>query len=298
MCPSVLQADGPPRKLRASGLLEDALVEFLDYLALERRLSPHTVQAYGRDLRQLSEFLQRRVGDAIAWRSIDRFQLRAWLAELSRSRSPRSMGRKIAAVRTFFSHLQERFALKSNPTTLLSSPKLAPPLARFLDQESAAEVMETAEPKATHAESPTKVHAAAMRDSAMLETLYGCGLRVSELTGLDLQDLQPSEEHDGAGQLLVRGKGSKERMVPVGRAAARALSDYLKCRMVLVHPKTGRQHATALFLGQRGTRLGVRRVQTVVRRLGAEATGRPDLSPHALRHSCATHMLEGGPIYG
>jgi integrase/recombinase XerC len=127
------------------------------------------------------------------------------------------------------------------------------------------------------------------RDTALLEVLYGSGLRVSELVQLDLGSVS-----FGEGSVRVLGKGKKERIVPFGSKAAEALRAYLAHRAELRHPKTGEQDPAALFLGRSGARLGVRWVQKLVHRYGALGTGRPDLHPHALRHSCATHMLEGG----
>ena len=127
------------------------------------------------------------------------------------------------------------------------------------------------------------------RDCAILELLYGCGLRVSELVQLDVESLMLGED-----QLRVLGKGSKERIVPLGLHAKRALAEYLEARSEYRHPKTGMQDTHALFLGRRGQRLSSRWIQVLVRRYGALGAGRPDLHPHALRHSCATHMLEGG----
>jgi integrase/recombinase XerC len=123
----------------------------------------------------------------------------------------------------------------------------------------------------------------------MLELLYGSGLRVSELVGLDLASIET-----GAAMARVIGKGNKERRVPIGGHAERALQRYLPERSALAHPKTGAVDPTALLLNQRGQRLGVRAVQLLVRRYGTLGAGRPDLHPHALRHSCATHMLAGG----
>jgi integrase/recombinase XerC len=128
-----------------------------------------------------------------------------------------------------------------------------------------------------------------VRDAALLEVLYGSGLRVSELVGLDLDHV--ALERD---ELRVLGKGKKERLVPLGTKAREAILAYLGSRPELRNERTGAQDPRALFLGRRGTRLGVRRVQTLVQRYGALGAGRSDLHPHALRHSCATHLLEGG----
>jgi integrase/recombinase XerC len=127
------------------------------------------------------------------------------------------------------------------------------------------------------------------RDALLLELLYGCGLRVSELASLNLSAI----DRDDA-VVRVLGKGSKERVVPLGSKALAALASYLPLRSGLRHPKTGAQDAEALLLTPRGQRMGVRQIQRLVQRYGALGAGRPDLHPHALRHSCATHLLEGG----
>jgi integrase/recombinase XerC len=128
-----------------------------------------------------------------------------------------------------------------------------------------------------------------LRDRALFELMYGSGLRVGELVALDIDHLTP-----GLPEVRVLGKGRKERLVPVGAMAMGALTDYLAVRAHLAHPRDGTIDPVALFVSYRGRRLGVRRVQVLVQRYGAAAVGRPDLHPHALRHSCATHLLEGG----
>jgi len=128
-----------------------------------------------------------------------------------------------------------------------------------------------------------------VRDRLILELLYGGGLRVHELAALDRDALALE-----AGSLAVLGKGRKERRVPVGRACQAAYDDYLEARPLLCHPKTGAQDPRALLLSQHGRRLGIRQIQNLVKRHGQAGAGRPDLHPHALRHTCATHMLEGG----
>jgi len=256
----------------------DALGRFVDFLASERRASRHTVQAYRRDLTQLGTFLVEKRGEDCAIQRIDVYLLRQWLGSLTRVVGTASVARKIAAVKAFFRYLQKTGLLDKDPAAELASPKVRRPLPTFLGVDAAREVMEA----------PDVDDAAGARDRALLELLYGSGLRVSELSGVDLGDL------DLAGQMVrVLGKGRKERVVPLGRASIRAIEAYLERRTAVV-----RGGATidpkALFLSSRGARLGVRQVQILVRRYGALGAGRSDLHPHALRHTCATHMLEGG----
>jgi integrase/recombinase XerC len=208
--------------------------------------------------------------------------LRSWLAELARAVTPTTLARKLASVRAFFGWLERETLVRKNPASMLASPKLRRKLPRFVAASAAGEIME-----APAAAAVGEVERA--RDTALLEVLYGSGLRVSELVGLDLSHLALEES-----SLRVLGKGKKERIVPLGSVAKGAVERYLVRRPELRHPRTGAQDERALFLSRKGMRLGVRRVQTLVQRYGALGAGRGDLHPHALRHSCATHLLEGG----
>ncbi|HEV8548876.1 MAG TPA: tyrosine recombinase XerC [Polyangiaceae bacterium] len=255
---------------------------FREHLASERRASPHTVRAYVRDVSSLVAFARKKGGGLARLEDIDKLLLRSFLAELSRSVSPESIARKLASVRSFFGWLERETLVSKNPATALASPKLRRKLPIFLGQEAAAEVVTV--PLDAAVSAVEKV-----RDTALLEVLYGCGLRVSELVGLDLDHVAFERE-----EVRVLGKGNKERIVPLGSKAREAIERYLGERPALRNERTGTQDPRALFLGRRGTRLGVRRVQALVHRYGALGAGRSDLHPHALRHSCATHLLEGG----
>jgi integrase/recombinase XerC len=247
--------------------LRPAIARFVAYLAEERRASPHTTAAYGRDLAQLAD--------------LDVFLLRGYLGALARTHAPPSVARKIASVRAFLRWLQRRGEVEKNVAMELSLPKVRRPLPTFLNVDAAAEVVTT----------PETDSAEGARDRAVMETLYAAGLRVSELCGLSLGDVDLDRD---PGSVRVLGKGSKERVVPLGSEAAKALRAYLLRRDELSDPKTGERDPRALFLTKRGARLGVRRVQTLVQRYGALGAGRADLHPHALRHTCATHLLDGG----
>ena len=261
-----------------------AMARFSEHLRSERRASPHTVTAYGRDLESLAAFV--RVQSGVPRRgleALDKFTLRAWLGQLAKGIAPPSIARKISSVRAFCDYLQRTGELKANPTATLASPKLRRKLPRFLVPELAAEVM------TAPLSQPSGHEVAALRDTVILELLYGSGLRVSELCALDLDQLSLD-----SAELRVLGKGRKERMVPLGRQSLLVLEAYLPRRVELAHPKTGRFDPRALLLGRLGKRLTVRWLQRLVQRYGALGAGRSDLHPHALRHSCATHMLEGG----
>jgi len=215
--------------------------------------------------------------------ALDKFMLRAWLGEVSKAVAPPTIARKISSVRAFCEFLLRTGELRQNPSATLASPKMRRKLPRFLAPEAAAEVMSAPLSQASGRE------VCHLRDALALELLYGSGLRVSELASLDLGQISSSEA-----EVRVLGKGQKERIVPLGSKALAALEVYLARRAELAHPKTGALDAKALLLGQLGKRLSVRWLQTLVQRYGVLGAGRSDLHPHALRHSCATHMLEGG----
>ncbi|HVU01113.1 MAG TPA: tyrosine recombinase XerC [Polyangiaceae bacterium] len=259
-----------------------AVSAYVRHLAVERRASPHTVDAYQRDLSELVGFSRRPRGSAHV-RDVSKLSLRTFLGEVAAGKTAGTVARKLAAIRSFFRYLVRLGKIDESPAELLATPKVRRRLPVVLSAETAAEVMDA--PR----ESPVGTDAARIRDAALLELLYGSGLRVSELAGLDLADLSFE-----SASLRVLGKGRKERVVPLGERAALAIRRYLEVRPTFHHPKTGEQDPRALFLGHRGRRLGVRSIQAFVRRYGALGAGRPDLHPHALRHSCATHMLEGG----
>jgi integrase/recombinase XerC len=258
--------------------IRESLDGFLEFLASEQRASPHTVSAYRRDLAQLGRYVDEVRGEGTPVDTIDVYLLRQWLGALSRVVAPPSVGRKIAATKAFFRFLRRRGVVPKDPAADLVSPKVRRPLPTFLGVDAAREVVEA----------PAADDPASSRDRAMLELLYGSGIRVSELVRLDLDHLDLD-----AGRVRVLGKGRKERIVPLGRPTVKALRAYLAVRSA-VPKKDSALDLAALFIARRGARLGVRQVQLLVHRYGALGAGRADLHPHALRHTCATHMLEGG----
>ncbi|PIE06062.1 MAG: tyrosine recombinase [Sorangium cellulosum] len=263
-----------------SPTLQDELDRFLTHVESERRCSPHTVDAYRRDLRQLIAFSSDKVErKSVRVADMNIYVLRAWLGDLAKTRATSTVSRKVAALQSFFRYMLRRKVIEKNPAAELASPKLRRPLPTLCDVDAAKEIVET----------PNESTALSVRDRALLEVLYGSGLRVSELVGLELQDV---DLHSGT--LRVMGKGSKERVVPMGSPCLNALKRYISMRPSLRHPKTGAQDDQALFLSYRGKRMGARRVQTLVQRYGALGAGRADFHPHAMRHTCATHMLGGG----
>ena len=266
--------------------LARALRRFHDHLANERRASPHTVAAYGRDLAELASYVRARNSGRASLSALDKFMLRAWLGEVSKAVAPPTIARKISSVRALCEFLLRTGELRQNPSATLASPKARRKLPRFVTAEVAAEVMSAPLLQKAERAGGDVCH---LRDALALELLYGSGLRVSELAQLDLDHLSRA-----AAEVRVLGKGRKERIVPLGSKSLAALAAYLPRRGELAHPKTGALDPQALLLGRSGKRLSVRWLQALVQRYGALGAGRSDLHPHALRHSCATHMLEGG----
>lgn len=252
--------------------LRDDVERYLESLRLERRASSHTVAAYGRDLRELVGLVDERLGEGARSVDVDVILLRAHLGRLARRAAPSTIARKLAATRSFFKFLRRRGELRESPAEHLETPKVRRGLPTFVTVDQAKQIVE----------SPGD-DAEGVRDRAILELLYGGGLRVSELAGLALGDVSLDRR-----EARVRGKGDKERIVPIGAPAVDAVRAWLARRDELA------QGGAAMFVGKRGQPIGVRAIQRMVARQGALGAGRGDLHPHALRHSCATHLLEGG----
>jgi len=258
--------------------LADQVGRYLGYLAHEKRSPERTQETYRRALDELTTFvLDKRLPlDAT---KLTHVMLRVFLAELSqRGNGNTTIARKLATLRSFYKYLRRTGLADASPAARLDTPKVVRPLPRFLTVDEAKHVMEAPSEDIARTE-PLK-----RRDAAMLELLYGAGLRVSELAGLTLGSVD-REAH----RVRVLGKGRKERIVPYGKPASDALDAWIAIRPSLTIDSTD-----ALFLGARGTKLTVRQIQNVVRRYGALGAGRSDLHPHALRHTTATHLLDAG----
>lgn len=274
---------------------------FMAYLAMERQFSRFTVSGYGRDVVECLRFLglEPGVNDGCeALGRVDFRELRRFAGETARKGlSPRTVARKIAAVRAFFSYLNRRGLIEKNPADQLKSPKLPKKLPGFLTVD---EIMGALSQAAREAEIPEiepgdkrrgaegksgSPALAGARNMALIELLYGAGMRVAELSGLDVDDLDISGR-----TARVTGKGSKERIVLMGRACAAAITVYLDGSENL-RARTGER---ALFLNSRGGRLTTRSVARIVKGVFERACGRLDVSPHTLRHTFATHLLDAG----
>jgi integrase/recombinase XerC len=252
------------------------LEEFLRHLQAERNLSPHTIRAYAGDLDRFTEFLG---GEArLLGPEADVAGVRRFLGRLHADGYQKStMARTLACLRTFYDYFLRRGQIEANPVRPVRTPRLDKKLPRFLEEDEVRALIECVSGD-TFSD---------LRDRAMLETLYGGGLRVSEAMGLDLGDLQMDQ-----GFAVVRGKGGKERLAPLGAAAHGAILAYL--------PERGRRldrlgsGASALFVNKNGTRLNVRSVRRILDRRAGLAGIKKEITPHTLRHSFATHLLNRG----
>lgn len=248
----------------------DAFASFLRQLQTERRVSPHTVAAYRRDIEALQDFCEREGVDS--WGALDSYHVRRFAAECHRrGSSPRSIARRLSAVRSFFAFLVRAGAASSNPAVHVQAPKPSRRLPATLDADQVASLLTLGGDDDL-----------AVRDRAILELFYSSGLRLAELVGLDLGDVDLADR-----TVRVTGKGSKDRIVPVGRLAATAIEQWLAIRADMA---AGTE--TAFFVSRRGDRLAARSVQARIdywaRRRGAPVR----VHPHMLRHSFASHMLE------
>jgi integrase/recombinase XerC len=269
--------------------MKHLLKQFLQSLRLNRNLSPHTLRAYDSDLSQYLEFLTGHLSkpaSAIDPRAIDPQAVRAFLDSLHRRGSSRaSVARRVSSLRAFGRWLVREGHSESDPASLVGAPKVEQKLPTHLDVAEVIgmiDAVDTSQPLGR-------------RDRAILELFYASGLRLSELVALDLTDVNL------AGRVArVTGKGGKERIVPFNNSTAKALKAYLKDRAALEAPSTRTQHPArstqhpALFLNYHGARLSTRGVDRIVRRYAREAATRLGVSPHALRHSFATHLLQAG----
>jgi integrase/recombinase XerC len=258
------------------------LEEFVAFLAKERNDSPHTVKAYARDVSDFAAFCGRYYGGAWSWAGVDRVAIRGWLGAMQqRGLAKRSAARALSALRTFYRFLDVARGLGVNPAKAARTPKLERTLPTHLDRAEVDLLFAEAERRAS-AGGFTEA-----RDLAMLELFYSTGMRLAELAGLNEQDIDLITD-----QVKLRGKGKKERLVPVGTHAGGALRRYYRYRDRVEGARTPERRA--VFVSRRGRRLTPRSVQLAVKRLlGVLARGR-DLHVHSLRHSFATHLLDAG----
>jgi integrase/recombinase XerC len=262
--------------------MQNLIEQFLEHLRYERNVSSHTLRNYSSDLEQFLNFLtaggKRKVPEVS---EIDHLTIREWLASLHTDQKKKSsIARKLAALRTFFQFLVREGVLELNPAKLVATPKLEKKLPKHLSIEEAIRFIESPDPETDLGK----------RDRAMLELMYATGVRVAELTTLNLADV------DFRNQLVrVTGKRRKQRIVPFGEPASVAIRSYLDVRdKFLINAPISKRDEEALFLNYQGTRITTRSVGRMVEKYIRICAGMHNISPHALRHSFATHLLDSG----
>lgn len=253
--------------------------QYLNYMRVVRQSSEHTMRAYERDLHAFRDYL-REEQEISDWTEVNRYHIRGYLAKLHQAENKATtIRRKCSSLRSFFRFMERREWLESNPFHFITLPKIARELPRFLTIDEVNELLQ-----APDARDPLGA-----RDRAILEVMYATGMRVSELVSLDLRDLEPW------GFAKVLGKRRKERVIPVGRSALQALEQYYLFRSQLLAAADRKPACPeAVFLNNKGGRLTERSVHRVVHRYVLETSTRLRISPHGLRHSFATHLLEAG----
>jgi integrase/recombinase XerC len=263
----------------------DRVAEFLEHMQKERDLSPNTVQAYTRDLAEFVAYLGNYYGPSgWTWQGVDRLAVRGYLAHLvRRGISKRSAGRSLSAVRSLYKYLHRNEIVEANPARAVASPKRDKHLPAYLDLTQMGTLFGIAESR-SHGGRFTDV-----RNLAMLELFYSAGLRLSELRGINRDSLDLL-----ANQVKVRGKGRKERIVPLGDRATLALRNYEAKRDELLRAAGPKGDRTAFFLSSRGRRISTRALQMAVTTLLDLVSESAGLSTHSLRHTFATHMLDAG----
>ena len=260
-------------KTTARTIVSKGVADFIRHLR-ERNVSPHTLKAYSRDL-----FLFATYAGSRGWKQIDHIAVRGFLSQLyGTGLSKTSVARALAAVRSLYRWLAREGLVEQNPAKLVATPKLPKKLPRVPTIEEMNSVIDGAMPEAA---------AFPERDRLMLELLYGCGIRNSELTGINLDDIRMSAE-----AILIRGKGKKERYVPFGETVKGALATYLPERHKVLAAKA--KHSSALLINRRGGRLTTRSVGRIIKTIAVAKGLSPDVHPHTLRHAFGTHMLEEG----
>jgi len=250
-----------------------AVVDFLRHLG-ERNASPHTIKAYTNDLANFSAYAGSR-----GWKQIDHVTIRGFLSQLyEKGLSRTSVARALAAVRSLYQWLTQESVVEQNPARLVATPKLPKKLPRVPTIEEMNSALDSQMPETA---------AFPERDRLLFELLYSCGIRNSELTGINLDDIRMSAE-----AILIRGKGKKERYVPFGDSVKSALAAYLPARQQML--AEARKNTPALLINRRGGRLTTRSVGRIVKKIAVAKGLSPDVHPHTLRHAFGTHMLEEG----
>lgn len=252
----------------------DYINNFLKYIKIQRGDSPHTLRAYKNDLEEFFNFTNMEV------EKIDSVVIRGYVSEeILKGKSKTTVARKLSTIRSFFSYLYSEGIIKINPARGISSLKIKRTLPKFLTVDDAFKLVEA----------PSEDKFTVQRDRAILELLYGCGIRVSELCGLNLEDIDLRE-----GLIKVRGKGNKERIIPAGQKAKEAIKKYLAIRQILRIKRNFHAQETPLFINNRGSRLSDRQVRRIVKKYSKAIGILEKIGPHTLRHTFASHLLMEG----
>ncbi|WP_405381586.1 tyrosine recombinase XerC [Phascolarctobacterium sp.] len=257
---------------------QDYPERFLTYLEVEKASSPLTVENYRKDLRSCGEFLSKRLGKNFLWQQVGVLDIRAYLAELNAQKyARRTIARRVSSLRSFYKYLVRENVLEVSPLARIHSPKLEKKLPSFLDEEEVTELLDL--PEAT---------ALGSRDKALLELLYATGCRVSELVGITLERIDLGNRF-----VILLGKGNKERLVPLGNACCLGVEHYLPVRSALMNKYGVAEHGY-LLVNSRGGVLTDRSVRRILDKYISQLALRKHVSPHTIRHSFATHLLEHG----
>jgi integrase/recombinase XerC len=252
--------------------MKKEIEHFYGYLAAERNVSPHTLNAYRSDLELFREFILREQGGDASVDTVSHLTIRKYMALLHKDHRKSSVGRSLAAIRAFYKYLLREGKVRKNPAELVSTPKKEKKVPFHLNIDEVTALVEA----------PREDHILGLRDKVILETLYSCGIRVSELTGMNVGDVDMDRC-----MVRVLGKGAKERIVPLGRHARTSIAAYLAARK---NPS----HDAPFLLNARGGRLTGRSVARIVDKHILKLAAMKKISPHTLRHTFATHLLEGG----
>ena len=255
--------------------MQSQLDDYFNYLSVEKGLSANTLESYRRDIKKFLNYMSKKKKLSAA--QVDRLELNAFLASLYNSKlSTATISRCLASLRSFFNYLLQEGLIKNNPAYELEAPRIEKKLPRVLSSSEIDRLLEQ----------PQAAHNNGLRDKAMLELLYASGIRVSELVSLNITDFDPT-----VGYLRCRGKGMKERIVPIGSLAVKNVSEYLRrTRVSLLRNR----EEPALFLNHHGNRLTRQGFWKILKKYSRQAGIQGEVTPHTLRHSFATHLLENG----
>jgi integrase/recombinase XerC len=264
--------------MKSENKMMDAVRNYLEYLETERNYSAHTVISYENDLIALVNFLMRE--GTLSFAEVHKESLRAFIGSLlDNNLSRRSIARKIASIRSFFKYLRRQKIIEGNPALVLITPKISKKLPVFLDEKSVENLLS----------SPDSNSVVGKRDTAILELFYSTGIRLSELISININDLKEEE-----GLIKIKVKGRKERIVPVGRKAISAIRQYLAARKDLALSGSRKSEVRPMFVTEKSERLYPQAVSRMVRRYIGEISEIEKKSPHVLRHTFATHLLNHG----